>query len=104
MKDWRADYERHLDRGVSVYNVKGFAQKETLMWITHGYGFCLPVKVREVYVAGRQLLPAGLGRVAPDRPGAHRLRDPHRAARRRPGRHLRRGPVRVPGQAHRRAL
>jgi len=51
MKDWRADYERHLSRGVSVYNVKGFAQKETLMWITHGYGFCLPVMVREVYVA-----------------------------------------------------
>ncbi|KAK8084956.1 hypothetical protein PG997_006227 [Apiospora hydei] len=51
MKDWKADYERHLSRGVSVFNVKGFAQKETLMWITHGYGFCLPVMVREVFVA-----------------------------------------------------
>ncbi|KAK3316277.1 hypothetical protein B0H66DRAFT_288497 [Apodospora peruviana] len=51
MKDWKADYERHLDLGMSVFNVKGFAQKETLMWITHGYGFCLPVMVREVYVA-----------------------------------------------------
>jgi hypothetical protein len=51
MKDWKADYERHLGRGVSVYNVKGFAPKEHLMWITHGYGFCLPVSVREVYVA-----------------------------------------------------
>ncbi|KAI1211323.1 uncharacterized protein F4807DRAFT_419879 [Annulohypoxylon truncatum] len=51
MKDWKADYERHLSRGVSVYNVKGFAPKESLMWITHGYGFCLPVPVREVYVA-----------------------------------------------------
>ncbi|KAI2628824.1 hypothetical protein GGR54DRAFT_365286 [Hypoxylon sp. NC1633] len=51
MKDWKADYERHLVRGVSVYNVKGFAPKESLMWITHGYGFCLPVMVREVYVA-----------------------------------------------------
>ncbi|KAI1337035.1 hypothetical protein F5Y15DRAFT_392123 [Xylariaceae sp. FL0016] len=51
MKDWKADYERHLVRGVSVYNVKGFAPKETLMWITHGYGFCLPVMVREVYVS-----------------------------------------------------
>lgn len=51
MKDWKADYERHLSRGVSVYNVKGFAPKENLMWITHGYGFCLPVMVREVYVA-----------------------------------------------------
>lgn len=51
MKDWKADYERHLDRGVSVYNVKGFAQKETLMWVTHGYGYCLPIMVREVFVA-----------------------------------------------------
>lgn len=51
MKDWKADYERHLGRGMSVYNVKGFAQQETLMWITHGYGFCLPVMVREVFVA-----------------------------------------------------
>ncbi|CAJ2505293.1 Uu.00g126870.m01.CDS01 [Anthostomella pinea] len=51
MKDWKADYERHLGRGVSVYNVKGFAPKENLMWITHGYGFCLPVMVREVFVA-----------------------------------------------------
>lgn len=51
MKDWKADYERHLGRGMSVFNVKGFAQKETLMWITHGYGFALPVMVREVFVA-----------------------------------------------------
>jgi hypothetical protein len=51
MKDWKADYERHLGVGMSVYNVKGFAQKETLMWVTHGYGFCLPIMVREVFVA-----------------------------------------------------
>ncbi|PKS11494.1 hypothetical protein jhhlp_003258 [Lomentospora prolificans] len=51
MKDWKADYERHLMRGVSVFNVKGFSQKESTMWITHGYGFALPVNVREVYVA-----------------------------------------------------
>ncbi|GAO17577.1 uncharacterized protein UV8b_07167 [Ustilaginoidea virens] len=51
MKDWKADYEGHVDLGVSIYNVKGFSSKETLMWITHGYGFALPVMVREVYVA-----------------------------------------------------
>jgi hypothetical protein len=50
MKDWRADYERHVGRGVSVYNIKGFAQKEELIWITHGYGFAIPVMAREVYV------------------------------------------------------
>lgn len=58
MKDWKADYERHLDRGVSIYNVKGFAQKETLMWITHGYGFCLPIMVREVFVADESCFQA----------------------------------------------
>ncbi|KAK2073486.1 hypothetical protein P8C59_007771 [Phyllachora maydis] len=58
MKDWKADYERHLGRGVSVFNVKGFAQKETLMWITHGYGFCLPVNVREVFVADESCFQA----------------------------------------------
>lgn len=51
MKEWKADYERHLDRGVSIYNVKGFGSRETTMWITHGYGAVLAVPVREVYVA-----------------------------------------------------
>lgn len=50
MKDWKADYERHVGRGVSVYNIKGFAQKEELIWVTHGYGFALPIMAREVYV------------------------------------------------------
>jgi hypothetical protein len=51
MKDWKADYERHTGRGVSVYNIKGFAQKEELIWITHGYGFAIPIMAREVYVS-----------------------------------------------------
>lgn len=50
LKDWRADYDRHVGRSVSVYNIKGFSEKEELMWITHGYGFALPIMAREVYV------------------------------------------------------
>ena len=50
MKDWKADYERHVGRGVTVYNIKGFAEEEQLMWITHGYGFAIPIMAREVYV------------------------------------------------------
>lgn len=50
MKDWKADHESHMTSGLSVYNVKGFATKESLMWITHGYGFALPILVREVFV------------------------------------------------------
>lgn len=56
MKDWKADYEMHMDRNVTVFNVKGFDSKETLMWITHGYGFALPVMVRQVYVADESCL------------------------------------------------
>ncbi|KAM3431284.1 hypothetical protein MY4824_007212 [Beauveria thailandica] len=50
MKDWKADHESHMTSGLSIYSVKGFAPKESLMWITHGYGFALPIMVREVYV------------------------------------------------------
>jgi hypothetical protein len=51
MKDWKADHERHFPPNVSAYTVTGFSAKESLMWITHGYGFALPVMVREVFVA-----------------------------------------------------
>ncbi|KZF19218.1 hypothetical protein L228DRAFT_199094, partial [Xylona heveae TC161] len=50
MKDWRVDFERHVTLGFSVGNIKGFAQEERLLYITHGYGFVLPVQAREVYV------------------------------------------------------
>lgn len=51
MKDWRADHERLVGSGVSVYNIKGFAQTEQLIWITHGYGFAIPIMAREVFVS-----------------------------------------------------
>ncbi|RDW94443.1 hypothetical protein BP5796_00206 [Coleophoma crateriformis] len=51
MKDWRADYERHVDLGMTLYNIKGFSEKEELIWITHGYGFAIPINAREVYVS-----------------------------------------------------
>ncbi|KAL1958169.1 hypothetical protein VTO42DRAFT_5024 [Malbranchea cinnamomea] len=50
MKDWRADYERHVTLGFSVGNIKGFSDIERTLFITHGYGQVLPVKAREVYV------------------------------------------------------
>lgn len=50
MRDWNADYERHVGLGFSVDNIKGFAQKERNLWITHGYGHALPVRAREVFV------------------------------------------------------
>jgi len=50
LKDWKADYERHVTLEVSVANIKGFSQHERMIYVTHGYGFFLPVPAREVYV------------------------------------------------------
>lgn len=50
MKDWKADYERHVSLGFSVGNIKGFSDSERTLFVTHGYGHMLPVNAREVYV------------------------------------------------------
>ncbi|KAF2874472.1 hypothetical protein BDV95DRAFT_488264 [Massariosphaeria phaeospora] len=50
MKDWKADYERHVSLGFSIGNIKGFSVQERLVYVTHGYGYYLPIMAREVYV------------------------------------------------------
>ncbi|KAL9103108.1 MAG: hypothetical protein Q9163_001819 [Psora crenata] len=50
MRDWKADYERHVSLGFSIDNIKGFAEPERILFITHGYGHILPVRAREVFV------------------------------------------------------
>ncbi|WPG97569.1 Hypothetical protein R9X50_00034600 [Acrodontium crateriforme] len=50
MKDWKADYERHVSLGFSVGNIKGFSTLERTLYITHGFGHYLPINAREVYV------------------------------------------------------
>ncbi|KAJ5726737.1 uncharacterized protein N7483_008094 [Penicillium malachiteum] len=54
MKDWKADYERHITMGFSVGNIKGFSDQERTLFITHGYGQMMPIKAREVYVRDEQ--------------------------------------------------
>ncbi|KAJ5669404.1 hypothetical protein N7462_010474 [Penicillium macrosclerotiorum] len=54
MKDWKADYERHISMGFSVGNIKGFSSDERTLFITHGYGQVLPINAREVYVRDEQ--------------------------------------------------
>jgi hypothetical protein len=54
MKDWKADFERHVSLGFSVGNIKGFSQHERPLYITHGYGYYLPINAREVYVRDDQ--------------------------------------------------
>ncbi|KAI9798531.1 MAG: hypothetical protein M1825_005336 [Sarcosagium campestre] len=50
MKDWKTDFERHVSLSLSVSNIKGFSSSERSLYITHGYGFVLPITAREVYV------------------------------------------------------
>ncbi|KAI9825474.1 MAG: hypothetical protein M1832_001204 [Thelocarpon impressellum] len=50
MKDYKADYERHVTRGFSVTNIRGYSSNERSLYITHGYGFLIHVSAREVYV------------------------------------------------------
>ncbi len=50
LKDWTADYKRHFTLGNSIGNIKGFADAERTLFITHGYGHYLPVRAREVFV------------------------------------------------------
>ncbi|KAL8828928.1 MAG: hypothetical protein Q9170_006387 [Blastenia crenularia] len=50
MKDWKADYERHPSLDFPVGNIKGFSDAEITLHITHGYGYCLPIRAREVFV------------------------------------------------------
>ncbi|KAL5615151.1 hypothetical protein BROUX41_005208 [Berkeleyomyces rouxiae] len=56
MKDWNADYARHISPDIPVLDVKGYSKNETLIWITHGYGCSLPVMAREVLLADEKFL------------------------------------------------
>lgn len=50
MKDWRTDYERRLNLGLTTQNVKGFGEEEQDFLINHGHSPSLPLKVRRVYL------------------------------------------------------
>ncbi|KAJ5619733.1 hypothetical protein N7510_003717 [Penicillium lagena] len=54
MKDWKADYERHISLGFSVGNITGFSDIERTLFVTHGYGQILPINAREVFVRDEQ--------------------------------------------------
>ena len=56
LKDWKVDYERHVTMGFSIGNIKGFSDNEKTIYVTHGYGHMLPIKVREVYIRDENCL------------------------------------------------
>ncbi|KAL8755153.1 MAG: hypothetical protein Q9184_004884 [Pyrenodesmia sp. 2 TL-2023] len=54
MKDWKADYERHPSLVFPENDIKGYSDTEYQLYITHGYGFVLPVVARQVYVLDQE--------------------------------------------------
>jgi hypothetical protein len=36
--------------GFSIANIKGFSNEERILYVTHGYGFVLPISARQVFV------------------------------------------------------
>ncbi|KAL8647145.1 MAG: hypothetical protein Q9210_005730 [Variospora velana] len=50
MKDWKADYEKPPGLGNMIGNINSYSNTETTLFITHGYGYVLPVRAREVFV------------------------------------------------------
>ena len=50
MRDWKADYDRHVTAEFSIANVKGYSPIERQMYVTHGFGHVMPISAREVYV------------------------------------------------------
>ncbi len=67
MKDWKADYERHISLGFSVGNIKGFSTMERTLYITHGYGHYLPINAREVFVRDDKCFGMDWVETGPDR-------------------------------------
>ncbi|KYG40614.1 hypothetical protein M433DRAFT_77610 [Acidomyces richmondensis BFW] len=50
MKDWKADYERHISLGVSDGNIESFSTAYRTLYITHGYGHFISINARKVFV------------------------------------------------------
>ncbi|KAK5153611.1 hypothetical protein LTS14_007305 [Recurvomyces mirabilis] len=73
MKDWKADYERHVSLGFSVGNIKGFSSSERTLYITHGYGHYLPINAREVFVRDDKCFGVDWIEAAPGTPKSFEL-------------------------------
>ena len=50
IRDWKADFERHVTLGFSITNIRGYSPLERPLFITHGFGYVLPIQAREVFV------------------------------------------------------
>lgn len=50
VKDWKADYERHVTLQFSIANIRGYSPLERTLFISHGFGFMMPIQAREVFV------------------------------------------------------
>ena len=68
MRDWKADVDRNTILHFSVDNIKSFATPERRLFISHGYGHCLPVYAREIYVRDEQCFDVDWVETFHDRP------------------------------------
>lgn len=50
MKDWQADVDMAVVLNFSVDNIRDFAKPERRLYLSHGYGHCMPIYAREIYV------------------------------------------------------
>lgn len=67
LEDWDwIYYENRFGHGTNYFNVRNTCQEETLIWITHGYGFSLPVMARSSSMVDNTLLE-------PEWDGFHRV-------------------------------
>ena len=73
MKDWKADVDRDHLLHFSVDNIKGFAKSERQLFISHGYGHCLPVHGREIYVRDDECFGVDWVETFQDRPMEHKV-------------------------------
>ena len=50
LKDWKDHFEQTIPIGWAINNIKTHKTEETTLYITHGYGYVLPIQAREVVV------------------------------------------------------
>ncbi|KAB8336993.1 hypothetical protein FH972_021297 [Carpinus fangiana] len=50
MDDWKVDYDRHMNKGITVSNIIDYSPREQQIFIGHGFGDFISISAREVYV------------------------------------------------------
>lgn len=57
LEGFSADCQPKQSFAPSVSDIKGYGDKETLIWVSHGYGLALPVAARKIFFTDTHVLP-----------------------------------------------